>query len=613
MGKTLKKRGRKVRFENSRRAVSQQTKVVATRIDATGRPSSGRSWSLTPLQASLLIICVGLVVFCTGLTGGFQGDDASQIVTNTPVHSIVNLVSFFRHGTFFDGQSLTGVYYRPMMTVTYSLLYSLFGPNPFWFHLVQLGFYIGGALLLYAFFRAFLKQFLALFLALVFLVHPLNSQLVFGIPSMQDVLFFFFGMLGLWILTRYKSNRSLYVAAGCLFLSLLSKEAGIIFIVVTLAYLLLFKRARALRYAVVLVVPLSLYLLLKSTAVGFLSSDPHLAPIDKLSLLERLYTAPSLVLFYAQKFVFPWHLASAYYWTYPTFNARTVLLPAGIDLLTVGLFVLIGSRVKRKLPKADFRAYLLFAAITVVGLAPYLQIVPLDMTACETWFYVPMAGVLGMIGLGMMTVSVSLKREWLLLLGAIPISLLGIRTAIRGRDFSSEYTLAQHDVLVSAQDYTAMNNLARALISQDKFNDAVTYAQKSATIYPTVINFNTLGVALLDSGQYTAADTAFSNALKYGSLSIVYENQADIALAYYTPAKATDFFAHALTLYPHDYKLWVYQALLDDQAGNNAGARTAIANANKYGTVPQALLYYINNNKPFTLNLPIARHTLIVK
>lgn len=212
----------------------------------------GSSW------AALIIALTGLAVFASGLVSPFWGDDNLQIVENIPVHSIANLWLFFQGGTFYNGQGLaplSGAYYRPLMTTVFSLVYSIFGPNAIAFHLLQLGLYITAAVLLWLVFRYSFRPALALALSLIFLVHPLNSQVVFAIASMQDVLFFLFGMLALWLLLRYGSVKSLWLVAGCLLLSLLSKETGVLFLVLALLYLFWFDRGRLKTFAGIVVLP----------------------------------------------------------------------------------------------------------------------------------------------------------------------------------------------------------------------------------------------------------------------------------------------------------------------------------------------------------------------
>jgi len=387
---------------------------------------------------------------------------------------------------------------------------------------------------------------------------------------MQDALFFFFGILALWLLLYQESTKGLLLAALCLFLSMLSKESAVIWIVICLAYLLLFDRARFRVFLGILVLPIVAYLALKIHAVG-LDSKQHGAPIDNVSFIGRMFTVPSIALFYVGKLLFPWKLATGYYWTNPTFSVRHVLVPALIDTGIVGLFVYAGILV-RKRSKTNITPYLFFLAWLIVGIGPYLQIIPLDLTACDTWFYVSMAGLLGLFGVVLQTFKVHRHSAWLIIAAAVVVPLLGIRSAIRGTDYRSQYNLAVRDVRVMPGDYAAMNNIAQGLIDMGKYKQAVTYAKQSASIYPTVSNYDNLGVALQQSGDHTGAVTAYNTALQYGSLNIIYENLGQIALEYGDAVSGLKLFQKALKAYPQDYKLWIYLAILKgEQSDNNGG------------------------------------------
>src|SRR5580698_254946 len=110
---------------------------------------------LTNWQVAIIMLVIGFAVYSTGLNSPFQGDDILQIVNSVPVHSISNIKLFFEGGTFYNGGGLaplSGIYFRPLMTTIFSLLYTLFGPHQFYFHLLQLLLFIGGSFLIYLFF-----------------------------------------------------------------------------------------------------------------------------------------------------------------------------------------------------------------------------------------------------------------------------------------------------------------------------------------------------------------------------------------------------------------------------------------------------------------------------
>jgi len=498
------------------------------------------------------------------------------------------------------------------MTTTFSLIYSIFGTNTFAYHFVQLSLYIASAYILFLVFRHFFKkQTLALFLSLLFLIHPLNSQIVYSIPTMQDALFFFFGILAIWTLISHESNKSLWVVVAYLMLAMFSKESGVLFVIVTFLYLFWFDRDRIRTLFYRLVGPIILYLILRFNAVGMAGSS-HAAPINNLDLVERLFTAPSVLFFYISKLVFPQQLSLGYYWVNPNFSVENVLFPLLIDIAVVGLFIFLGFRIRAKLPKKKLRIYLFFAAWTIIGLGLYMQVLPgLDFTACETWFYFTMVGLLGMIGISAQTVKIRFQPEWLIIPAMLLIVVLGVRSNLRGLDYSSQYKLAVHDLEVSSDNFAAMTNISQYYIDQGNFNEAALYAKRSIDIYPGFSNYTNLGVALQQTGDFKGAIDAYDKALKYGNVGIIYGNLALIHIVYSKPSDTEQFFKMALQEYPHDYKLWVYYAVFQGAVGSNDNAKTAIMNAAKYGNVPTAIYEGIMNHKSFSV--PILGKTVLVR
>src|SRR6266404_3067038 len=150
---------------------------------------------LTNAKAITWIVIIGLIVYFNSLFNGFVGDDLGQIVTNQAITSLSNIPNFFFGGTFYNGSltSLSGGYYRPIVSLTYALLYSFLNGNPFPFHLFQLVIHILNTIFVFLIFRFFLKKNISFLLALLFLLHPIQSEAVDYIADLEDIMFFFFG------------------------------------------------------------------------------------------------------------------------------------------------------------------------------------------------------------------------------------------------------------------------------------------------------------------------------------------------------------------------------------------------------------------------------------
>lgn len=560
----------------------------------------------TTVLAAIVIVVVGFIIYSAGLMNPFQGDDSSQIISNTLVHSMSHVSQLFRGSTFnYNGgtEELNGTSYRPLMSVAFALIYTLFGPHPLAFHLVQLAFYISSAILFYLVLRFAFGVALSLALALIFLVHPENSQVVYSIPTMQDALFFFFGILAFWLMLRFKSAWSLVLVSLCLFLSLLAKEAGVLFFVAILGYLAAFERRRFWLLAIALAVPAIGYLTLKAGAVG-IGVHMDIAPIDQASLGDRLLTMPAIAAFYLGKFIFPWKLATGYYWVYKSFSFEHTALPLLFNLAVVALGLYVGRVIRRRLPTSYFYIYLFSAVWMLVGLVPYLQIVPLDMSACETWFYFSMAGALSLIGVVLVAFQDSVRPQWFYGVVVVLLLTLGIRTTTRAFDYRSQYRLSLSDVQSSPQDYVQYNNLSFYCLNNGLPAEAQKYAQDSINLFPSAFNYADLGAALELEGRYSQAVQALRSGLKYDdNLALIWENLGGVTLVYGTYDNNRQTINEGLDHFPQNSDLWMYGAILEYRHGNITAAQEDIAKSANYGQAPPFIYDSIMNKKQFDLTV----------
>lgn len=563
--------------------------------------------NITTWQAILLIIVVGCIVFSSGLGSQFQGDDNAQIVNNMPVQSLSNAKLLFEGGTFYNGQGLnplTGSYYRPLMMLTFSVIHEIFGLNAVYFHAFQYMLCIGAAILLFLIFRYIFRPLLALFLALVYLVHPINSQVAFSIACMQDALFVFFGLLAFWILVRFDSIRSLPFAVLSLFIALFAKESALLFVIMSLIFLFWFGRRRLLPFMTMLVLPVTAWLILKTNAIGFMVNNPGNAPIVHLDFFERMMTAPSIMLLYISKFVFPDKMAAAYYWTQPAFNVRYVLVPLIIDIAVMVLVAYAGYRLYKVASKQQYYTYLFFTIWTAIGVGLHLQIFALDFTATLPWLYFAMVGLLGMIGVVLTNLEPfkSFDRRKALILMAIVVLLLGARTFARGFDYKDQYTLAKHDVQATSEQFNAYNSMAIHEANKNDFDVALKHARKSVSIYSAATNNNTLGGILYLTGDYAGAHKAWHEGLKTMELSDIYINLVRLTLVYGPPKENEEIIVKALNYFPDNSNIWIYYAIQLQRNGNNLRAQEAIQRANQIEPVPPFIYNNIMENKPFTVN-----------
>jgi hypothetical protein len=563
---------------------------------------------LTNWQLAICIALVGFIVFSSGLHGQFQGDDIAQIVNNVPVHSITNVRLLFEGGTFYAGHGLrplSGYYYRPLMMVVFALLYSLFGLNPFYYHLFQLLLCIASSVLVYYFFKYFFNTLLSFILALIFLLHPIDSQVVYSIPNIQDALCFFFGIAALVLLLRFSSLKSLLLVVACLFLALLSKETGLLFIVMAGAYLFWqARRKRLYQFLGIMTVPVIGWLSLKIQAVG-LNVRPAYAQIDNLSIIGRLMTIPSLLPFYISKLLFPWELSSGYYFIHASFSVDYVLVPLIIDCLVIAILGCLAFLVRNKGTKYQFMLYCYFLLWATIGMLTISQIIVLDMTASDAWFYFIMVGVLGMVGVMFHVYQERINPKWFMSVVMTLLIISGVTTYLRGNEWKTPYILAQHNIAADNMDFNAYDEIATIEMTKGDYVQALPYAQRAALLYPDFLGYLDWGDSLMANGYYQQAQTVYSQAIhySYSNKSAAYENRAVLSLAYGSPQLNQQFFSRATSKYPHDSTIWLYDALFLAQQHDSTNAKFAITKAKTYGHVSPYFYDAIMANHPFQAQL----------
>lgn len=547
----------------------------------------------------LILIIVGFLVYFNSLFNGFVWDDEEQVLNNTLVHSFSNLPAFFSSSTFNSGGagSMGGLYYKPLMTTSFSMLYTLFGPNPFFFHLFQLIFHLGNGILVFLIFHYLLKkEFLAFFLALIFLIHPINTEAVVYISDLQDILFFFFGTLALlWVIkNKLKTFNEIFLVSLFLLLSFLSKETGFLFILIIFSFIILFKRHQQLKsFLISLVITVGSYSFLRFVVAGIFFNKHGLSPITKMPLEERILSIPKIIYTYLKNFVFPKDLAINQHWAVTEINRGDFYQPLiivfifFIILLSIALFIW-------KFKKSLLQVYSFFFLWFIFALGLHLQIFPLDLTISDRWFYLPIVGLLGIIGVIVKEFNIQrISKFTLMLIVILIIFSLSVRTIIRNTNWKNGLTLYSHDVLVSRDSFDLENNLGVELFRVGRIDEAKIHFEKSTRLAPEWwTNWNNLGVIAEKDGDYQKAKEYYEKAISHGEYYLAYENLANLLLFYEkNPKDAKKFIEESLKKLPENAKLWFILALSEYKLGNQEKALQASTNA--YFLSPSQQNYYL--------------------
>lgn len=560
---------------------------------------------LSTLKKILIIVIIGFSVYFNSLLNDFVLDDHGQILENISVHSIGNIPKFFTGSTFYSGgnQSIgAGVYYKPLTTTILSLIYSVSKNNVFLYHLIQILLHVTNAVLIFIFFRVFFEDTLSLLLASVFLVHPLNVESVVYISTIQESLFFVFGILALLSLKlNFANNIKIILLSLLILLSTLSKETGILFLIIIPIFCYLFKRKFFNISLLSSTIAFLIYIFLRIVVASNLLHQNAIIPIMLASLIERTINIPKIVSYYLNNFFFPKILIVNQSWIVKSVDLKNFYIPLIFDLTYFISIIALGLWIWKK-AKEYIKPYVFFATWFIFGLILHLQIFPLDNIVADRWFYFPMIGLLGLSGLTVKIITKKSINVYLVFTFILIISAFSMRTFIRNSNWRNGITLLSHDIAYSEDSNLLENSLGAELFVAGKYEEAQKHFEKSVEIFANSNNLTNLGVSYAHNGQVDEAKKAFQQAIDLDQYYLAYQNMAGLMLKYDDPKNTANTVDQYLKIFPYNSTLWYVLALSEYQQGNNEAALTAAKQA--YILEPNVQDYYILYSR-LSKNLPV--------
>ncbi len=339
----------------------------------------------------VLIILAAVAVYGNTLHHCFLYDDHQTIVENELIKSRKNLPLMVRD----DYYRLSGEQsYRPFVTLTYFLDYSIWKLNPFGYHLTNVLLHLINGVLLYFLLRLLLKKNLfALIFSVFFLVHPLVTEAVNCVSFREDLMTLTFCLLSFLFYLRGREDHFrrrkgallYFLSSVCFILALLAKEMAISFPLILLLYEWMFPvkdkdESRAVFFRIYpYFLLLAIFLALRFTAFAARPDADY--PIVPLSV--RLFTTTRIVLTYFKLFVWPVALSAEY--LFPLEDSLTPVVAGMIFgvVIIVCLLLIVSRRVSRET--------LFAAAWFLLSFLPIINVYPLKNAAAERYLYLPVA------------------------------------------------------------------------------------------------------------------------------------------------------------------------------------------------------------------------------
>jgi tetratricopeptide (TPR) repeat protein len=455
------------------------------------------------LLPPLVLVLVGIGVYANSLKGPFIFDDYPAILNNG---DILQITPLWQSPETSERPSVNS---RPLVRLSLALNYALGGLEVGGYHAVNIAVHIGCALVFYALMLCALgERSVAFCAALLWLVHPLNSQVVNYITQRSESLMALCYLGTLYCVQRRGTGGAGSWSAGavlCCGLGMASKEVMVTAPVVALLYDRAFVagsvvgalRARPGLYAGLAATWVLLIALMASAphgdSVGFgLGVGPQ----------QYLLNQCVVVAGYLGKFLWPDPLLVDY--GRPRELALgDVLAQAALLLSMLGGSLWLGWR----RPRIGFCALFFFAV-----LLPTSSVVPVvNEVGADRRVYLPLCGLCALV------VAAAARRDGRLLggLALVAAGALAVLTIGRNQVYQSPVTLWRAEVAALPGNYRAHNNLGLALVGADRMRAAVPHFQRALALEPEFAEaYNNLALALAKLGLAEDATAHYRRALE---------------------------------------------------------------------------------------------------
>ncbi len=547
------------------------------------------SFGNSKYKYAIIIIVLTFLVYGNSIQNNYSLDDHLVNDKNELTqHGIKNIKQVFTSYSFKEKEF--NYEYRPVLLLSFAIEYSVFGVHPHISHFISI--------LLFALFVFFLFNFLSItftespplvifFGIVLFIVHPIHTEVVDNIKSRDELLTSVFGICMLLQFQKYFVDRKTYrllLAALFTGLGFLTKESIMVFIAV-IPFLFLInsskKKIDLKRFLIPIILIASIFIGIKLGKVHLLNSEPHVRgyefyenPLYSKNFWARIPAGFSVCLVYLRLLFWPFVL-SFYYgynevpidnWT-SVFPYVSIIFHAGIIYLAIKYFK------KDRLLSFGIIIYLagVFAASGIIKLMPGI--------VGERFMFFGSAGFT--IVVAALLYKLFEKYKWIVTLKSIPkinskailfsaalVMVLGFSSFSRNSDWKDEDTLILNDAehlqnSAKVQDMASFRLLTKIYSQPDSpektklLKQAENYCLQCLAIYPEYINcLNNLGTLYFIEQNYSESAKYYQKALKVDSTDAnVLFNLATICQKLNKIEQANFYYEKALSSDPNIYNL----------------------------------------------------------
>lgn len=494
--------------------------------------------------------------------------------------------------------------FRPVMLATFVFEYSLFGTNPQTSHIISIILFGIFVLLLFRLLNIAFpqeKMILKLIALLLFIAHPVHTEIVDNIKSRDELLVGIFGISMLIQFFKYLNDSRFYrmILIGILFfLGYFSKQSILIYagIIITYAiYLTLIKERRLygllIFIIVILVTFISIRILKRNLVSGEILNRDYLFcenPLIESDLISRIPAGLSIGLVYLKLLIWPLYLSFYYGYNQISIHDFGDFLPY-LSIAIYGLVIFLSIKYFWKNKLVIFSLILLF--VNIIGVSNIFILLP--GIVAERFILIGSAGfsILTAIfilkiseKLGWIKENANLKVKSLIIIILIFLT-YSLRTITRNQEWKDSFTLVTGDCIHLGKSAKAMDLASYQYITKSRseknpaiktvlLDSAIVYCKKCIDIYPEYIScWNNMGTIYFDRGDFENARKSYLSAISIDSndanplfnLGNIFYNQQKFE-------KADSFYYKALILDPDLFNLIpVYKQFILDTKNTGNG------------------------------------------
>src|ERR1039458_3864017 len=355
------------------------------------------------ITLGIIITIFSFILYAQSIFFDYTLDDTTITKENKLVtqgfHGIPKLLKTdYWYG--FDAK-VRGPVYRPVALVGMAIGWHFFRDKPKMYHLFNVLFYSLTCWLLFQVLCKLFKKMNLLFpfiCTLLFSAHPIHTEVVNSIKSIDEILCFLFGILSVFLTLIYLEKKNILLiigAAFCFMLSLFSKETGIALVVIIPLIIFTFTNMelkKNMLFSLSLLAIAGLFFFIRMQVFKDLVKMGYDSPLNNSILaapdwLSQKATACFILLRYIILLIFPHPLS--YDYSFAQIPIQKITDPSAIVSIGVYLgliiFALINIR-KKSLPAFAILFYLIM-------LVPVSNIfLTIGTSMAERFLYIPSLG-----------------------------------------------------------------------------------------------------------------------------------------------------------------------------------------------------------------------------